>query len=205
MIAMKTTHSFVIASLCGTLTLLGLTEKSRAAAADSSSSPPASLPPPNATAVPPASRGQTDPASAAKTAAADSSAISAGNALAAPPANQPAETALVHTGASTFGSQTDPANIATPPPPLRPEKKPPAPDSTYIWVPGHYTPSKGEWQWVAGKWGVPATPTSVWIEGKYDSDAKRWNEGYWQPGGTVVPDVEAPKSGPPVASQAKPD
>ena len=202
---MKTTSSFfVIASLCGTLALLGLTEKTRAAS-DSSSSPPASPPPPRAAAVPPASAGQTDPARAAKNTAADSSAISAANALAAPPAHQPAETALVHTGASTFGSQTDPANIATPPPPLRPEKKNPAPDSTYVWVPGHYTPVKGEWQWVAGKWGVPATPTSGWMEGKYDSDAKRWYDGYWQPGGSVVPDLEAPKSGPSVASQAEPD
>ena len=35
---------------------------------------------------------------------------------------------LVHTGASTFGEETDPSVIETPPPPARPETKPTSPD-----------------------------------------------------------------------------
>ena len=50
-----------------------------------------------------------------------------------------------------------------------------------VWVPGHWTPVKGEWYWVAGEWGVPATPVSVWIEASYDAKTKQWSPGYWQP------------------------
>src|SRR5687768_15137270 len=46
--------------------------------------------------------------------------------------------------------------MESPPPPLRPEKKPPIPAAGMVWVPGHWAPSKGEWQWREGRWGIPA-------------------------------------------------
>lgn len=71
--------------------------------------------------------------------------------------------------------------MATPPPAPRLETKPPTPGADRVWVPGHYMPEKGAWVWVAGEWGIPATPSSVWIEARYDVKERRWSPGYWQP------------------------
>jgi hypothetical protein len=71
--------------------------------------------------------------------------------------------------------------VETPPPAAREEKKPPSPGAGLVWVPGHWVPVKGEWQWRPGEWGFPATPISVWIEAKYDDKSKQWTAGYWQP------------------------
>jgi hypothetical protein len=105
-------------------------------------------------------------------------------------------TPLVHTGASTFGEQTDPSVIDTPPPPARAETKPASPDPKYAWVAGHYIPVKGEWQWVAGKWAMPPTVESVWIQGSYDAKTKRWSEGHWQPDGKPATKPELNEKGP---------
>jgi hypothetical protein len=91
------------------------------------------------------------------------------------------------------------ANITmpTPPPAPRPEKKPTAPTGNFVWVPGHYVPLKDEWHWVAGEWGVPATPSSVWIESTYDPKTKSWSPGYWQPDRADADDPSAsPKTSP---------
>ena len=71
--------------------------------------------------------------------------------------------------------------IPTPPPPARPETVPTAGKPGHVWVPGHYVPLDGQWRWVAGEWGVPATPISVWVEARYDTKTKTWTPGYWQP------------------------
>jgi hypothetical protein len=71
--------------------------------------------------------------------------------------------------------------METPPPPVRPEKKPSIPAPGMVWVPGHWVAVKGEWQWRPGEWGVPATPISVWIDAYYDPKTKHWSPGYWQP------------------------
>jgi hypothetical protein len=71
--------------------------------------------------------------------------------------------------------------MATPPPAPRTEVKPSPPDAHSVWVPGHWAPEAGEWKWTAGQWTTPATPTSVWIEAKYDAKTKKWSPGYWQP------------------------
>jgi hypothetical protein len=98
----------------------------------------------------------------------------------APAAPPPAPVA--HGGSDTFGDNTDPAFIATPPPKPLVEKKPAAPGPMYAWV--------------AGKWSMPPTVESVWIEGTYDAQAKHWSEGHWQPDGTPTPKSEPAKSGP---------
>lgn len=88
--------------------------------------------------------------------------------------------------------------VDTPPPPPRPETKPPSPASDLVWVPGHWIPVKGEWQWKRGEWGFPATPVSVWIEAKYDAKTKRWTAGYWQPDKLPSPEpTNTPKDQPP--------
>jgi len=71
--------------------------------------------------------------------------------------------------------------VDTAPPAARAEEKPPMPTQGLVWVPGHWTPEKGSWQWTPGEWGIPATPISVWIEAKYDPATKQWTPGYWQP------------------------
>lgn len=118
-----------------------------------------------------------------------------------PPAAAPASTAepaKVHTGASTFGQQTDNAAISTPPPAPRAETKPAAPSANHVWVRGYYQPVKGEWQWRPGVWAIPATPQSVWIDGSYDPNSKRWSEGHWQPDGKMTQKTDVlQESGPP--------
>jgi hypothetical protein len=76
---------------------------------------------------------------------------------------------------------TDPFKIDTPPPAPRVETKPPSPAAGTVWIPGHWRPVKGAWQWTPGEWGVPATAASVWIEPRYDPKMKVWSPGYWQP------------------------
>ena len=88
--------------------------------------------------------------------------------------------------------------METPPPPARAEKKPSIPASGMVWVPGHWVPVKGEWQWRPGEWGVPATPISVWIDAKYDPKTKQWSQGYWQP------DRPAPHQPEPVEKETTP-
>jgi hypothetical protein len=74
-----------------------------------------------------------------------------------------------------------PFKMETPPPAPRAETKSPAPAAGYVWIPGHWTPVKGQWQWTPGEWATPATAASVWIEARYDSKTKEWTAGYWQP------------------------
>ncbi|HWA09602.1 MAG TPA: hypothetical protein VG838_09150 [Opitutaceae bacterium] len=112
------------------------------------------------------------------------------------PAAPPPGAAQVHTGASTFGKETDPATIDTPPPKLLPETKPASPGPGYVWVAGHYNAVKGEWQWSAGRWSLPPTPESVWIQGIYDPATKHWSEGHWQPDGKPAQKVEPNEKGP---------
>jgi hypothetical protein len=84
---------------------------------------------------------------------------------------------------ASFGTDTNPATMATPPPSPLAETKPPSPGSNYTWVAGRYTPVKGEWTWVAGTWSIPPTVESVWILGNYDAKTQRWSEAHWQPDG----------------------
>lgn len=81
--------------------------------------------------------------------------------------------------------------MAEAPPAPRPETKPEAPGTGYVWVPGHYMPVKGQWRWVRGEWAVPALPISVWIPARYDEKEKKWSPGYWQPD---VPATSAPET-----------
>ncbi len=91
--------------------------------------------------------------------------------------------------------------MAVPPPPARTEAKTPPPVGNFVWVPGHWAPKDGEWQWVAGTWGIPATPASVWIDAKYDAKTKRWSPGYWQPDRPYAPEPDSPPKDPPAPAK----
>lgn len=108
----------------------------------------------------------------------------------APPQASPGGNASAETGTSQTLEEANEKHIRpartlvrmeTPPPSPRTEKKPPLPATGLVWMPGHWTPVKGEWQWTPGEWGIPATPVSVWIEPRYDAKTKQWRPGYWQP------------------------
>jgi hypothetical protein len=103
--------------------------------------------------------------------------------IVAPEPRYPAHPPVKDTARAKATTPTTPAKIvmATPPPPRRAETTPTTPKPGYVWVPGNYVPVDGEWRWVAGEWGVPATPVSVWIEARYDPATKTWTPGYWQP------------------------
>lgn len=180
--AMKTKSRLLLASLSGVLAALAAASAENQPTASSPATSPATAASAQISAPTPAG-----PAPAiTETEALKKAAVSQPNYPAHPSTNSPrpsqsSDEPLVHTGASTFGSNTDPNIISTPPPPSRPENRPPAPAGVYVWVPGHFAPVKGEWQWVPGEWSVPATPSSVWIEGRYDEKAKRYSPGYWQP------------------------
>lgn len=91
----------------------------------------------------------------------------------------------------------DSLRMALPPPPPRTEIKIASPATNHVWKPGHWAPVKGKWQWVAGEWGVPPTPISVWIEGKYNDKDGRWSPGYWQPDRPAPAETESPSNPPP--------
>lgn len=100
--------------------------------------------------------------------------------------------------AAHIKSPHTPMVIATPPPSPRTEKKLPAPADGYVWVPGHWRPVVGQWQWTQGEWATPATPVSVWMEPTYDSKTEQWSSGYWQPDRAESYETDtAPKDAPP--------
>ena len=106
------------------------------------------------------------------------------------PAHPPAKPSGARGGARA--ETTAKVVMPTPPPSLRTETKPPAPAEGLVWVPGHYVPINEQWRWVAGEWGVPATPASVWIEATYDRKTASWSPGYWQPDRPEPSEAAAP-------------
>lgn len=168
---MNITRSFVVVGVCGLL--------AASASADNTAAPAAPARPletPSASTAAPTSPGRpTTTATASETKASEpTQAPSPSPAL---EANQAAEEAK----RAHIRPATEPLMMDTPPPPAPADVKPPRPDASYVWVPGHWSPVQGEWKWQAGEWAVPATPASVWIDPKYDPKTKQWSAGYWQP------------------------
>ena len=188
---MKTTTPLVIVGLCGFLASSAWSAESSA-----KSAPPArtSETPPAAVAPSPRSSAESKESVAEKKPAAAAQPVAPAKLppeLAASKVVEAANEEHIEQGRDRFAMET-------PPPPIRAEKKPPIPASGMVWVPGHWVPVKGEWQWRSGEWGVPATPISVWIDAKYDSKAKQWSPGYWQP------DRPAPHQPEPVEKETTP-
>lgn len=98
--------------------------------------------------------------------------------------------------------RADPSVMETPPPAPRAETKPESPSAGLVWVPGHWAAVKGEWQWNAGMWSIPATPSSIWIPAKYDVKTKQWSAGYWQPDRPQPIEPQLPAKDAPTATPA---
>jgi hypothetical protein len=177
---MKTKLSLVGGVLCGLLT--------SGATGENNPANSASADPSHAT-QPLAASSISKPAASAGSASAP---VSVATGKEDPPASQP-EAAKPAASPLTESQELEKAKQAhirpasrlivmeSPPPPPRVETKIPSSVPGLVWVPGHWTPVKSEWQWTAGEWSVPATAASVWIEPRYDPKTKQWTAGYWQP------------------------
>ena len=181
---MKTKSSLVIAGLSGLLA-------SSALGAEAPAKPTAATP---ASAQQPVTAATKDSSSAPAKAVVENERPATAKSVSSE--KLPPELAASKTVEEANKEHSEPAKdrfiMETPPPPLRAEKKPPIPAAGMVWVPGHWYPSKGEWQWRAGQWGIPATPISVWIDAKYDAKTKQWSPGYWQPDRVAPEQPEAP-------------
>jgi hypothetical protein len=118
----------------------------------------------------------------------------------APP--PPAPTRSVTTTTTTTTPDTMPATVAgtpanitvtsgTPagtttivneaPPALQTDVAVVQPGAGYVWITGYWTWRSNQYQWVAGHWELPPTPSSVWIAPTLEprGNAYKFTEGYW--------------------------
>ena len=49
----------------------------------------------------------------------------------------------------------------------------PRPGVDYVWVPGHWDRSEGEWRWQVGRWLVPPFASAYWVRGPLESRRAR--------------------------------
>jgi len=72
-------------------------------------------------------------------------------------------------------------NIA--PPVLPVYEQPPCPTVGYIWTPGYWGWSNGEYYWVPGTWVAPPAVGLLWTPGYWgwSNGAYLWHAGYWGP------------------------
>ena len=70
-------------------------------------------------------------------------------------------------------------NVA--PPELPVYEQPPIPDDGYLWTPGYWAWSDGDYYWVPGTWVPAPQPGYLWTPGYWGGNggAFVWNEGYW--------------------------
>ena len=73
------------------------------------------------------------------------------------------------------------ANI--PPPPLPVYSQPPCPTDGYLWSPGYWAFTNGEYFWVPGTWVLPPQPGFLWTPAwwGYDGGVYGFHSGYWGP------------------------
>jgi hypothetical protein len=66
------------------------------------------------------------------------------------------------------------------PPAPKVEAPPPAPDVTFVWIPGAWE-WRGNWVWVAGRWDRPH-PGRVWMAGHWQHrrHGSVWIGGHWE-------------------------
>jgi hypothetical protein len=114
----------------------------------------------------------------------------AGNAAAVPPGTDAPATArerATRSATTATDALTAPVGrgttrvVTTPPPSARAEVMPerPANASDQSWVPGHYVLSGEQWKWIDGSWQRPPVAGARWVPAQYNSQTKRWTEGYW--------------------------
>lgn len=69
-------------------------------------------------------------------------------------------------------------------PPLLPVyTQPPPPAPGYLWTPGYWAWSQGEYYWVPGTWVLPPAPGLLWTPGYWgwSGGVYVWHPGYWGP------------------------
>ncbi|MEO6004295.1 MAG: YXWGXW repeat-containing protein [Opitutus sp.] len=166
---MRTKYRFVMVGLCGFMAAV-------AYGAENPAKPPASAPASPTNSAPAAAK----PAKKEKPEAVKAAAPSA-KAIEKTAPELATSKLLEEANKNHIRPAREGVRMETAPPAVRSEEKPPIPAQGMVWVAGHWRPVNGKWEWTAGEWGVPATPISVWIEPKYDPQAKQWMAGYWQP------------------------
>jgi hypothetical protein len=69
------------------------------------------------------------------------------------------------------------------PPAPRPERIVASPGPGYVWVPGYWAASRGEWVWVGGHWERPPRRGAVWVPPRYEREGRdsiRFEVGIWK-------------------------
>jgi hypothetical protein len=72
--------------------------------------------------------------------------------------------------------------VVTQQPPVAQSETPtPRPSSSHTWVPGYWTWSSNQYQWMAGHWEVPPRAGAVWVPPRWQPEGTgyRFYEGYW--------------------------
>lgn len=66
------------------------------------------------------------------------------------------------------------------PPPRVVEQVVVTPGPGYVWVPGHYTYSGGQWVWLSGAWMQPPRPDARWADGSWNPQTQQWVDAHWE-------------------------
>ena len=68
-----------------------------------------------------------------------------------------------------------------PPPPVV-ERRLPAPDARYVWVPGYHRWDGRAYVWTGGRWVLPPRPHAFWVAGHWDPrpGGYVWVPGRWR-------------------------
>jgi hypothetical protein len=76
------------------------------------------------------------------------------------------------------------------PPALRHEHRGPSPGHGYVWVSGFWHWDGGRYDWVPGRWELPAAPSAYWIAPRYPhvSGSYIYEPGHWSNQRVVVSD-----------------
>src|ERR1700676_5753850 len=74
-------------------------------------------------------------------------------------------------------------SISFGPPALPVYEQPPCPAEGYIWTPGYWAYSEGDYYWVPGTWVMAPRPGFLWTPGYWGwgNGGYAFNQGYWGP------------------------
>lgn len=74
-------------------------------------------------------------------------------------------------------------SISVGPPALPVYEQPPCPAEGYIWTPGYWAYSEGDYYWVPGTWVMAPRPGFLWTPGYWGwgNGGYAFNQGYWGP------------------------
>lgn len=80
------------------------------------------------------------------------------------------------------------APVRSPPPKMKYEPRPVAPDESSVWIPGDWRRIGGTWVWARGRYAEQPAPGYRWTRGAWQQRTSGW---VYQPGGwTVVEEAD---------------